>query len=188
MTWKTTGSISDRLRSLEMRTEIMKSNDPMMASRGTQIPMNTPGPNGIAKEEGAVPQEFKGAGLSQGAPLSTALSGLKQAFRITDTGIAQVNSILAQYGDEGVLSSTYQGLLDSIDQYHGLMKKMEQGLTKLIQDSKTQALVNNDPAQSVNAQGNADMQAMQMQGQEAPQAPPMMDGGGMGMGMGGMGQ
>ena len=188
MSWKNTGSISDRLRSLELRSHIIaKSNDPMTASYTTQIPMNTPGPNGFIKEEmgmapqqgGVVPDEFKGAGLSQGAPLSMALNGLKEAYRITDAKVMEIKSILAQYGNEGVLSTTYQGLLDNIHQYHSLMDKMEQGLTKLIQDAPTQALVNNDPAQSVNQQGNADMVAMQGGEQGMPQGMPQ----GMSQGM-----
>jgi len=151
MAWISEGSVSDRLKALDFQDSLILKNDPMAASMEQQVPMNTPGPNGV------VPQEFKGAGLKQGSPLSMALNGLKEAFRTTDTGVASVRSILAQYGNEGVMQSTYLPLLDALDQYHDMMKQMEASVTAMIQNAKTQALMNNNPADSVGPQGNADM-------------------------------
>lgn len=166
MAWKQTGSIADRLRSLQLSDSLLKAdpNDPMAASMAQQAPMNTPGPNGampLTPGDG----DYSGVG--------DAVNQLIDSFDMQADLIEMVEKAISQQARAGVVPDVLEPISQKMHSLRGALRQMKYA-TMSIHNTKDGAVTMNDPTQSMSNMGNERL----MSGQASPMLSPQGNMGG----------
>ena len=156
MTWKSTGSIADRLRALKFRDsitpQILLKQAPSMGALG-EMGMDE-GLQNVqpVQAEAAAAGGIPGAGKPPKSDVGIGLDSLLEPFIMMDQNIAQVKLLIDQQGIAGVLPQPLEDLENDLLELEQILTKIKQGIRRM--SAQHASLGTHDATQSVGPAAN----------------------------------